>query len=474
MFLLTEMEHSMEMIVLSIMVLPLLLNIFLQADWYICLLFAFYAVFPDTFAIELSSSLPLVTTARILILINLFMAIYRGKLKKITVLPMCYRWYFIATIFILLLNIRQGKGQIAGIINIIVDQVILLILVIGAVDSEHKFYRYIDYMVYGFTFSAVVGIIQTALKIDLSKPVHLITNRQEMGLEYRMGLMRACGLSTSAIRFACECTIMIFITMFLYEKKHGNKYLIFMVIFTITLLCTMSRSSWVALAIVFIARVILRYRTIVKYYVRFLPFIAATGVVVVLLFPGTAKIVIEPLKTVINSLGANVKVSSDFGINSDAMVQSRTFQWSAVHYMWIHGGFLLGYGYNAYPRGMIRFYYPGYKAWDTARALDVGFVSLICERGLLGEIFYMMLLVGLFLICYKRKKDSFFDFMCFILIMYFLQNVMTSCLDNRVFMLLAGLMCSMIHLEKRKVICIKEGALLNGKQYRYFNCCSKL
>lgn len=464
----------MEIVVLSIMVLPLLLNIFLQKDWYICLLFAFYAVFPDTFAVELSSSLPLITVARILILLNLFITIYKGKMKRINVLPMCYRWYFAATIFIMLLNIYQGKGQIVGIINIIADQVLLLVLIVGAIDTVQKFYKYIDYMIYGFTLSAVVGIIQTALKTDLSKPIHLITSRQEMGLEYRMGLMRACGLSTSAIRFACECTLMIFITLFLYEKKRGNKYLVFMVIFIITLLCTMSRSSWIALFIVLIARVVLRYRTFAKYYMRFLPFIAAVGVVTVIFFPGVVQIVIEPLKTIINSLGANAKVASDFGTNSDAMVQSRTFQWSALQYMRIHGDLLLGYGYNAYPRGMIHFYYPGYKAWDTARAIDVGFVSLICERGLLGGFIYMILLVSLFMICYKRKNFLFYDFMCFILVMYFLQNVMSSCLDNRVFMLLIGLMCSLIYLEKSKVIYEKEGALLNGNQHRYFDCCGKL
>ena len=443
----------MKLFLLITIFSPLLVNVFRQKDWYICLLFAMYPILPNTFAISIASYLPLFTAGRFIIILNILFYLNNNGLKVIFNLPRYFYLYFITTISILVIDLYQSMSGIGGVINILLEQVILLLIIVKAINTEKDFYRYIDYLIYGFAVSAFVGILQTIAQIDLSTPLHIVTDRQEMGLNLRMGFMRACGLSTSAIAFACENAIMILLTMFLYEKKRNVKYIFFMGLFCITMLCTMSRSSWVAIGIILLIMLIVRFRTIVIEYFKFLPFVFFVGLVAVLLYPKIISAIIEPIKTILNFLGAEYKVVSTFGDNSSNMAQSRLFQWSALQYMIDNGKILFGYGYNAYVRGAIHFYFSGYNSWDVAQAVDVGFVTLICERGIIGFIIYLVLLIKIFFTCWARKGKamSFYRIMCYIIVLYILENIFSSCIDNNIFIILLGLFCSIYKINNKKL-----------------------
>ncbi len=421
------MESILKLVVISALIIPIIFKAMKYDKWYIYILFALYTILPDTFAIEISSSLPLITGKRVLIIIVCIIWLYNIKYRKRSHIPKELLIYTVVAVGISLFNLRISFGELNNIFIVIFEQFLLVLAVKSIISEEEEVYRCLEFLIYGSVVLAIISILQTVLKIDLSTALAISEDRVVETITDRMNTIRAFGV-TNAIKNGCYCAFMCLITMFMYEKKKQIKYIFFLVMNVIALVCTMTRSAILALGITIVIMIVIRNRAFFKMYYKYL--IAAVALIVGLFIvkPSIFSGITEVIKSILNVLGFDYELSSDFGFNANNASYSRMVQWSAVYYMIREGFALCGYGYNAFLRGRLYYHFRQFGKWTKADALDTGFVGIAVESGLLGLINNIMLWSGVSFYAFrhrdkKNRETDIYKLTIYITIMYFIINI---------------------------------------------------
>lgn len=435
----------MDIIALIILMVPIVYKLANEKKWYIYLLFSLYPILPDAFALELSSSLPLLTVSRMILLLNavIWLWIDGGRIKLGLRKFIIIFWGL--NILISLVHLIDYTGEINKIFNIVLHQILLIGIVRRFVKTKEEFIKCLDFMLLGFAVSCLAGVLQTLFSIDASEPLMQVLRGERIGLNERMGMERARGFCTSPILFACECGFFALLSLYMFEYKKKKIYILAVLLYIVGIIMSMSRSSMLGLAAILLLFLVTRYKVAVKKYLSYIG-IALLGVIVVLvIMPDIAEKLFNPIKSALNVLGMNFDISSGFGDNASNPVGSRSEQWSLLFYMLQNGNLLLGYGYNAYTRGLLHFYYSGYSSWDRAQALDVGFVSVLGEGGIIALANYIVFLVGIGYLSFRNRRKgyesklNFYMITIYVVIYYVLMNVASSCVDVKSFWLFVGL-----------------------------------
>ena len=420
------MEAILKLIVVSFLLIPIIFKAMKYDKWYVYLLFAFYTILPDTFAIEISSSLPLLTGKRILVIIVCVIWLYNLKYRNKTHIPKELLIYTVVAVGISIFNLRMGFGELNNIFIILFEQFLLVMSIKSILSEEEEVYRCMGFLVCGSAVLAIMSILQTVLKIDLTTAFAISEDRIVESITDRMNTVRAFGIS-NAIRNGCYCAFMCIITMFMYEKKKQFRYIIFLVLNAVALMCTMTRSAILTLGITLALMVIVRNRNFIRVYIRYILMAVLLIAIAFVVKPSIFDGVIEVIKSILNVLGFNFELSSEFGFNADNAGYSRMVQWTAVYYMIREGYAVCGYGYNSFIRGRLHYHFKQFGTWTKAFALDTGFVGVAVDGGLLGLLNNVMLWVGIVLYSFKNKaKDNEFDIYrltIYITIMYFIVNM---------------------------------------------------
>ena len=390
-------------------------------------------ILPDTFAIEISTSLPLLTGKRILIIIVSVIWFYNMKFRKRSHIPKELLIYTIVALGISLFNLRINFGEFNNIFIIIFEQFLLVMTVKSIISEEEEVYRCLEFLIYGSGVLAVISILQTVLKIDLTTVLAISEDRVAEVITDRMNAVRAFGV-TNAIKNGCYCAFMCMITMFMYEKKKQIRYIFFLVMNIIALVCTMTRSAILALGITVVIMIVIRNRAFLKIYFKYLIAAVVLVIGVLIVKPSIFEGITEVIKSILNVLGFDYELSSDFGFNADNASYSRMVQWSAVYYMIKEGFAVCGYGYNAFIRGCLYYYFKQFGSWTRAGALDTGFVGIAVEGGLLGLINNIMLWVSISFYSFryrdkKSRESDIYKLTIYMTIMYFIIN-MASAFSN--------------------------------------------
>ena len=427
------MDAIFKLIVISLLIIPIIFNAVKYDKWYIYILFAFYTILPDTFAIEISTSLPLITGKRILIIIVSVIWFYNMKFRKRSHIPKELLIYTIVALGISLFNLRINFGEFNNIFIIIFEQFLLVMTVKSIISEEEEVYRCLEFLIYGSGVLAVISILQTVLKIDLTTVLAISEDRVAEVITDRMNAVRAFGV-TNAIKNGCYCAFMFMITMFMYEKKKQIRYIFFLVMNIIALVCTMTRSAILALGITVVIMIVIRNRAFLKIYFKYLIAAVVLVIGVLIVKPSIFEGITEVIKSILNVLGFDYELSSDFGFNADNASYSRMVQWSAVYYMIKEGFAVCGYGYNAFIRGCLYYYFKQFGSWTRAGALDTGFVGIAVEGGLLGLINNIMLWVSISFYSFryrdkKSRESDIYKLTIYMTIMYFIIN-MASAFSN--------------------------------------------
>ena len=107
------------------------------------------------------------------------------------------------------------------------------------------------------------------------------------------------------------------------------------------------------------------------------------------------------------------------------------------------GKLAFGYGHNAYTSGKMHYYSMYQNKWVPAHAVDVGFVALFAESGLLGFLSLMGLLGYMVFISLRRRvKGSGFDLYLltlFIIVQYLILNIASAFLNEAIIWLFIAL-----------------------------------
>lgn len=442
---------------------------------------AFIGILPDHFALEIHNKLPLISVTRILIMIVFAYWVY-GKWKS-------RKWSFPVSILVFLgvnlvisfVNFRYGMGEVNRIFLFVFERVLVVLMVCDLVEDRAEFERCIDFMILSCVVSSFIGFIQTAFDYDIASVLYLSDRMPYTILTARMGLTRAYA-TFNAISYGCYCAVMALLICYRLEKTGKQWYSVAFALNAAALVCTFSRSSWLCLAGVIFLLVVIRGWKFIR---QMLPSAGIFVVVLALLCAIQPKFLnglTETFKSSVNTILAALpdgmlpefnedpdeaddpahgenrpnklgfELSDEFGLNGDDPTRSRMVEWTAVDYMIGEGQLLFGYGYNAYPRGKLQYFYPQFGHWTTATTLDVGFLALITESGLIGLLSMLGLLGYMMWEAIRRrdrsKKFDFYKLTIYMIVLYLLLNFMAAFLQTGTMWLFFGLFYAYRKLDK--------------------------
>lgn len=439
---LLQKEIRVKYIIFIILFLPIVYISFKKRNWYLFLFFIFYPILPDTFAIELSNKLPLVTGSRILLLLLLIIWIFQKSLHWKLKIPILLLFYFITNLIISIVNLQNGVEEINRIFRLTIENFLLVIIIKDLIKTKSDFFLCIDCLIYSGVCLSVIGILQTTINIDISTIFNLIPARISGSISNRMNMIRAFG-TFNAITFGCFCTMLILIILYQYERTNKAKYILGSVIILVALLCSMTRSAIMVLCATLLIMLLIRNIRFLNNYLKYIPLLLLFFLGTLLLKPSLVNNFIEILKACLNVLGANFHLSEGFGANANDASYSRNVQWTALYYMAKEGNLLFGYGYNAFIKGKLFYYFRQFSSWTKATALDVGFVSIAVESGLIGLFLNLLLWLGIYISSLKRSKHTttynFDSLSTYIFFMYILLNISSSFINDKLIWIFIGL-----------------------------------
>ena len=454
-----------------------------QKKWYICLLAAFAELIPEQFAFELHDKLPLISGIRVLVLVVLAFWLYdKWKTKKFS-LPKSILIYIGVNLLISLVNLRWGGGEIKRIFLFIFERGLLVIALADMIKTREEFESTIDFMLLGSVILALIAMAQTVFKYDILSVLH-VTDRFSVQLTDRMGLIRAFG-ATNAIAYGCYCAFISLLAVYKLRTSGKQYYGIALALNFVAMLCTMSRSAWLCFAFISFCILVFQGKYLFK---KLLPsFGIAVSFILVLCLcqPILGRALTETAKSTANTVLSAVlpegtfrfeesseslfppeedenapdigfDISDEFGLNKTGASYSRLVEWTSVSYMLEEGEGIFGYGYNAFLRGKLHYFYKQFGFWTVAKTLDVGLLNVATESGILGLCTFLAFLGYLFYRAFQgRGKQETFNFLNIVLYMiplYLLINFMAAYLYATTVWLFIGLFYAYRKLDTHKLL----------------------
>lgn len=472
----------MKILLLILLFAPIIFLASRHKKWYLYLTFAFIGVLPEHFALEIHDKLPLVSAVRILIMIVLAFWLYDKWKNKKWSFPVSILGYLGVNLLVSFVNFRYGVGEINRIFLFVFERVLLVIMVADLIRDRAEFERCMDFMILSCVAVSIIGMIQTVFDYDIASVLYLNDRMPYTVLTQRMGMTRAYA-TFNAITYGCYCAVMALVIYYRLEKTGKWWYSVAFAMNAAALVCTFSRSAWLCIAGIFFLILLVRRMKFVR---RILPSAGIFVLVCALLCVMQPKIwggLTETAKSSANTILAALpdsfdsringlfddggenssnkeekpakpqfELSEDFGLNDDDPTWSRMVEWTALDYMVQEGQLLFGYGYNAYPRGMLHYYYPQFGGWTKATTLDVGLLALITESGLVGFL-SMFALLGFFLWESFRRRDrshnfDFYKLTIYMVPLYLLLNFLAAFLQVGTMWLYFALFYAYRNLDK--------------------------
>ena len=390
----------LKLAIIFVMLLPIFICARKEQKGYLYIFFSLYGILPDACGIEISSSLPIITMDRILILILFAAVVYKKRFVLRVSLPKEFYIYIVINVIVSIVNIRFGAGEFNQLFIYMYEQLLVVILLYNYIDNEIEFEKCIDYLIAGGTILAIMAVVQFLFRLDLSSALMWSDPRAFVRIEDRMGRMRACA-TFNALSYGCYSAFLSIVIIYRYLKTNKKKFVLALYIDLLALMCTLSRSAILSLVIVLFVMLLTTKGKLIKGFYKY--FLLAIGVIgiSIIVFPSVFDVFKQVFLSIMNTLGGNHELSSEFGTNATNGTYSRLRQWSSVIYMANDNNLLFGYGYNGFVNGAVKYFNFREKYWHIAKELDVGFVAFLINGGVIGLLSYFMFLVTP---CFKIKK----------------------------------------------------------------------
>lgn len=414
--------------ILTVMFLPIFYKASREKKGYLYIFFGLYGILPDACAIEISSSLPLITVDRILIFVLFVAVMYkkRGALKLS--LSREFYIYVVVNIIVSIINLRYGAGELNQLFIYVYEQLLVVILLYNCIDDEVEFEKCIDYLIAGGTILAIMAILQFLLRFDLSSALMWADPRAFVRIEDRMGHMRACA-TFNALSYGCYSAFLSIIIVYRYMKTKKKQFVIALALDLLALMCTLSRSAILSLGIVVVFMVFTTRGRMIRNFYRYIILALIIVCIAIIVFPTAFDVFQQVFLSIMNTLGANYELSSEFGTNATNGTYSRLRQWSSVLYMFRDNNLLFGYGYNGFVNGAVKYFNFREGYWHVAKELDVGFVAFLINGGMVGLVSYFVFLIRPYFKIKKyvsKRKWNFGNMYAYMAILFVLLEIMTS------------------------------------------------
>lgn len=456
--------------------------------WDVALFFALYIILPEYFALEISESFPLLTGNRILLVLLGIMWLLRNR----SILLNPKEWnlgltddkFLRCSIFIYLALLAvcnlatlgsAGAESIKALLVLVAEEYVLVWLITFALNSRQKILSAVKILVIA---SGVVGLIATVGCVIGYNPFHLLyTASRDMLHEdyYRLGMLRAAAGFGHPVFYGAYCVVITPLNMYLADNAgtKGKKvlYCACLVMNLVGMFFSNSRGSFIIFAVmaVLLFIVYLLKKNLKKLFLNYLPVVIA-ALLVILLVVQVSSIGTSFLASVANSITQSFQsdetdsteltdftdetdateedLLANYGTNKNGM-NSRTLQLSGI--LWtLQREPLFGFGSNAHIRGLLCYeIQPG--VWHSTKTVDVGYVAIIGQYGLVGTLGYIALFGSLFftIILKKRWKDELMLFLGLSFVAYLLSLLSVAHLSKYLWVLI-GLILSMVNIMKKE------------------------
>lgn len=442
----------LKLAIFIVMLFPVFFCASKEKKGYLYIFFCLYGILPDACAIEISSSLPLITMDRILILLLFVMVVYKKRGFLRLALSREVYLFIIINIIISIINLRYGFGEVNQLFIYIYEQLLVVILLYNCIDSEVEFEKCIDYLIAGGMILAIIAILQFLFRFDISSALMWSDPRAYVRIEDRMGRMRACA-TFNALSYGCYSAFLSIIIIYRYLKTNRRKFVVALLIDLLALMCTLSRSAILSLGIVIVIMLFSTRGRMIRSLYKYIILAFVVIAIVVVAVPSVFDVFQQVFLSIMNTLGGNHELASDFGTNATNGTYSRMRQWSSVAYMLRDGNLLFGYGYDGFVNGAVHYYNFKEGFWHVAKELDVGFVATLINGGIVGLISYIVFLIRP---CFKikryvsKKNWNFGNMYVYMALLFVLLEFMTSFAVRHFEWLILALIWIWLKMEKSK------------------------
>ena len=447
------------------------------------LLLALYIALPDYLAVELKAGLPLLTAARVLLVLAGIGVLLRRRdvfcrdnfcLRNLNLqltadkpLQICMGIYFGLLLAINVVFAMKTTEGVKQIFVLMTEEYALVWILTMILTSRERIVSGLKIM----TLAAGILGLLACLSVILDYNVFRLLDtgfREELVLRdfHRYGMLRpSCGFQ-HAVYYGAFCAVMLPVEMYLVEQEENRKarkmYALCTALTLAALLLNNSRGSQLAFGatagLIFFIR--LARKELGNLFKTYLPIILVALLIVALVFaccpvgrywisqqlPGTGT---PSTSTDATSPSDQVETPElSFGENPDGL-RSRLLQLSGIVYT-LDKSPLLGMGPNAHARGLVGYMYqPG--QWWHLKTVDMNIVAIIGQYGLLGLLSFLSLYGGLG-ITFLRKQyrgdplmhQLFLSFVCYMLCLLSISFL------NKWFWVFVGVVLSLVNVMHKR------------------------
>lgn len=403
------------------------------------LFFVFYLILPEYFAVELSSSIPLITVSRLILLLLALLLLQKEFVSFRVYFP--FVLYAAIIISVNIYHLLETTETVKAIISIVLEEFLVFVLVNNLLQSARELIKGLDLIV---KVSGIICILAVFEVLTGFQMFHLLNtvNRDMLQTSYeRLGFLRAESAFGHPVYFAIYCVCIFPFALYFYENTHKKIYLGIAILNVIGVFCSGSRGGIVTFAVLVLFMLASKKDSIKIEYLKKILMLIPLFVAVCLVSPQIMEKITGLVKSIFAAFGAGYNVEG-FGQNALGM-RSRTMQFTGLLWQKEHGALLMGFGPKSHTRGLISFINPVSGNWNVSTSIDIGYLAYIFHYGIVGTIGYFIFYYFLFRKCVKRsgerQRENLFNAFKYFYIAYFV-SLMTSTGLSSLFFVITAMM----------------------------------
>ena len=305
---------------------------------------------------------------------------------------------------------------------------------------------------------AIIAIISSLLGENLFYKLNTVSRTMLMARYSRLGFIRAEAGFGHPVYYGTYNVVMIPIIMYLIENTQNRKtlkYILCLGLDILALIFSNSRGSILVFAVMLIYMLSSKNTKSLRKYFCFV-IIAVIGIVFLFIVkPEMMNFFKNIYVSLINVFSSETTQLDNYGRNSSGL-KSRTMQLSEITWTLMHNP-LMGFGPAAHTRGLIKFI-NGIGEWQVIETLDVGYIAIFCQFGIIGTIATIFLYKEICWIIFDKKykkKEKVIEMFKFIFISYFLCMFSITRVHS-LFWVITGLLIAYINIIKFEDNVLKE------------------
>lgn len=320
--------------------------------------------------------------------ILLYMVLY-GKLTKIQLRNDIILYWLFLIIMALSYYIDAGIVKTA---TYVMSFILLPWILITVINSEKRFYKAIDTLIFAGAFIGVLGIIEAVLKFNFIQP--LASGDIEFFHEIRYGLLRI--MTTFGQPIAYGLYQVFIIALINYRKGTSNCGRMLNICYVISALNIFLSVSRIPIIAFILIQVLMTYRESKKKFINWLvAFAIGLMFYLIILTSLGFKIpfIDDILETFNQLLSGNTQSSG-----STVGFGNRFDLWTWV-YLSMGNKWMTGHGPTA------EFAYKVYE-WQTKKSIENQYLNILWHNGLIGLVSMLLSYVSILVYSFKRRNRT--------------------------------------------------------------------